>query len=59
MGGHEYTLIQRAREQNKERKRIQKEIQRLDSGIKTNEDPTLLSDKASAVHQFDDYRGLD
>ena len=50
MEGHEYTLIQRAREQNKERKRIQKEIQRLDSGIKANEDPTLLSDKASAVH---------
>ena len=47
MEGQEYTLIQQAREQNRERKRLQREIKRMNSGVNQH-----------AIHQFDDDKGV-
>ena len=49
MDRHEHNLIQRVREQIKEKKRIYKEFHGLDSVFEANEDLTLLSDKVLAV----------
>ena len=61
MESSEYDLIQRAREQNRERKRIQKELQSLKSRESENSDndqEMIISEQDHAKHQFDDYRGL-